>query len=261
MTTDAGGTPGGSTATGLPWTDWPTTASWGMVMEEMEKYLAGRRRRRTAPSVRPSRSALEAGRYNASVGRMFLSTDTSKPDRGSAPLQRRSRRSTTRYEEQLRCNWPSATTKPGAYIFTLNPTPGDDQKAKPPEYLATVFNIDTAREVALQRAKGNDLAEQAKGAEVHAADDTSWLDSLKQKQTDMSSGRWIYLVVLLVLIIEQAMAVRLSHHANPTISKPTRRRRGGVFARHAAVGCRGCGSRAGGGGTRKPARNESVTTV
>ena len=31
----------------------------------------------------------------------------------------------------------------------------------------------------------------------------------------MSSGRWIYLVILLVLILEQAMAVRLSYHTRP----------------------------------------------
>ena len=41
MTTDAGGTPGGTTPTGPPWTDWPATASWAMVMEEVQKYLAG----------------------------------------------------------------------------------------------------------------------------------------------------------------------------------------------------------------------------
>ena len=41
MTTDAGGTPVGATPTGPPWTDWPATASWAMVMEEVQKYLAG----------------------------------------------------------------------------------------------------------------------------------------------------------------------------------------------------------------------------
>ena len=50
---------------------------------------------------------------------------------------------------------------------------------------------------------------------MHSIDDTGWLDTLKQKQTDLSSGRWIYLVILLVLICEQAMAVRLSHHQRP----------------------------------------------
>ena len=215
MTTDAGGTPGGSNPTGPPWTDWPATASWGMVMEEMEKYLAGGGAEENRSVGTTFSVPLEAGRYTSSVGRMFLTTDTSKPDRGAAPLLR-----TDLGDQQLdtkngALQLTFSDTKPGAYIFTLNSTPGDNGKAKPPEYVSTVFNIDTVHEGALQRAKGNDLAEQAKGAEVHAADDTSWLDSLKQKPTDLSSGRWIYLVVLLVLIFEQAMAVRLSHHARP----------------------------------------------
>src|SRR5206468_1092756 len=87
--------------------------------------------------------------------------------------------------------------------------------AEKPDFLAAAFNTDTAREGALQRAAGNDLADQAKGAEVHSPDDSGWLDTLKQKQTDLSSGRWIYLVILLVLIAEQAMAVRLSYHTRP----------------------------------------------
>jgi hypothetical protein len=186
-----------------------------MVMEEMEKYLAGGGAEENRSVGTPFSISLEEGRYGALVGRAILTTDTSKPDRGSAPLQFNDigdqPLSTKGGSLQLSFSDP----RPGAYIFTLNPLPGEDGKAKPPEFLTTVFNIDTAREGALQRAKGNDLAEQAKGAEIHAADDTSWLDSLKQKQTDMSSGRWIYLVILLVLVMEQAMAVRLSHHGKP----------------------------------------------
>ena len=41
------------------------------------------------------------------------------------------------------------------------------------------------------------------------------IDALKQKPTDMSSGRWLYLVILLVLIAEQAWAVRISYHTKP----------------------------------------------
>ena len=146
MTTDAGGTPGGSTATGLPWTDWPTTASWGMVMEEMEKYLAGGGAEENRSVGTPFSISLEEGRYGALVGRAILTTDTSKPDRGSAPLQFNDigdqPLSTKGGSLQLSFSDP----RPGAYIFTLNPLPGEDGKAKPPEFLTTVFNIDTARE-------------------------------------------------------------------------------------------------------------------
>jgi hypothetical protein len=188
-----------------------------MVMKEMQKYLAGGGAEENRAVGSTMTVSLEPGRYTASVGRNFLSADTSptKSDRGTAPLER-----VDLGDQQLSTRAGASElafrdVRPGAYIFTLHPTEGADQKPRPPEFLATVFNIDTAREGPLQRARGNDLDDQAKGAEVHAADDTGWLDTLKQKQTDMSSGRWIYLVILLVLILEQAMAVRLSHHTRP----------------------------------------------
>jgi hypothetical protein len=81
--------------------------------------------------------------------------------------------------------------------------------------MAVAFNIDAQREGDLRRVHRDDLTQQAPGAEVHSPDDPTWLEGLKQKQTDLSSNRWIYLIILLVLIAEQAMAVRLSYHTRP----------------------------------------------
>ena len=214
MTTDAGGTPGGATPTGPPWTDWPATASWAMVMEEVQKYLAGGGAEENRAVGSTMNVSLEPGRYAASVGRSFLTADTApnKSDRGQAPIIREDLGDQPLSTNNSALELSFRDSRPGAYIFTLQPTPGDDQKPKPPEFLATVFNIDTRGP---SSAKGTDLDDQAKGAEVHSIDDTGWLDTLKQKQTDLSSGRWIYLVILLVLICEQAMAVRLSHHQRP----------------------------------------------
>ena len=50
---------------------------------------------------------------------------------------------------------------------------------------------------------------------IHSADDSSWVNLLKQKRDDFSTRRWLYLFILLVLIAEQAMAVRLSFHTRP----------------------------------------------
>jgi hypothetical protein len=111
------------------------------------------------------------------------------------------------------------TKRPGAYLFSLTWQKRDgDPAAAPsekPEYLAEVFNIDTVREGDLRRTNADEFKSTAKGAELHSVEDSLWLEGLKQKQTDLSSGRWIYLLILLVLIFEQAMAVRLSYHAQP----------------------------------------------
>ena len=101
--------------------------------------------------------------------------------------------------------------RPGDYLFTLTWQKRDgDPIAAPsekPEYMAAVFNIDSAREGDLRRTNADEFKSTAKGAELHSVEDLSWLEGLKQKQTDLSSGRWIYLLILLVLIFEQAMAV------------------------------------------------------
>ena len=52
-------------------------------------------------------------------------------------------------------------------------------------------------------------------APLHNIEDLSWIDDLKQKPTDLSSRRWLYLLILLVLIAEQAWAVRISYHTRP----------------------------------------------
>jgi hypothetical protein len=111
------------------------------------------------------------------------------------------------------------TKRPGAYLFALTWQKRDgDPVAAPsvkPEYVASVFNIDAAKEGDLRRTNADEFKSTAKGAELHSVEDLGWLESLKQKQTDLSSGRWIYLLILLVLIFEQAMAVRLSYHTQP----------------------------------------------
>jgi hypothetical protein len=50
---------------------------------------------------------------------------------------------------------------------------------------------------------------------VHSPDDTTWVSALKQRRDDFSTRHWIYLLIMLVLIAEQAMAVRLSFHTRP----------------------------------------------
>ena len=50
---------------------------------------------------------------------------------------------------------------------------------------------------------------------------------LKERRADLSESPWLYLLLLLVLLAEQAMAVRLSYHltgaeASPTVALGTR---------------------------------------
>jgi hypothetical protein len=121
---------------------------------------------------------------------------------------------------------------PGAYVFSLTRIKTDKDPpgtpAEQPDYAAVAFNVDAAREGDLRRANTDDLAQTTNKAPLHNIEDLSWVDDFKQKPTDLSSRRWLYLLILVALIAEQAWAVRLSYHAKPEDWRHGAERRGGV---------------------------------
>jgi hypothetical protein len=214
---------------GSPWSDWPNGAgqnSWVAVIAEMQKYLSGggSDENRSVGSTLVSR--FELGRYKPSANWVYLATETPKPgtfstnlalvrepklgaEPNALPLDNK--------DGSLQLNFNN-NKRPGAYLFamTWQKRDGDpvSAPAEKPEYFAEAFNLNTAREGDLRRTNADEFKSSAKGAELHSVEDSGWLEGLKQKQTDLSSGRWIYLVLLLMLIFEQALAVRLSYHRN-----------------------------------------------
>jgi hypothetical protein len=213
-----------------PWSDWPAgdkPDGWVAIVTEMQNYLSGGGADENRPVGSPFDPAFEAGRYKPSVNWAFLTTETPKGGkipqnlaliREPEPGKEQNKFSLDNRGGKLFLNFNDAR-RPGAYFFTLTwqKKEGDpaSSPSEKPEYLAEVFNIDTAHEGDLRRTNTDDFRSYAKGAELHSAEDVDWLERLKQKQTDLSSGRWLYLVILLVLIFEQAMAVRLSYHGRP----------------------------------------------
>ena len=114
--------------------------------------------------------------------------------------------------------------QPGAYLFTLTrkketlvPTPGDmtPNPLGDLDFVGVTFNVDATNEGDLRRANTDELEKHTLKAPLHNTEDLSWIDELKQKPTDLSSRRWLYLVILLLLIAEQAWAVRISYHTRP----------------------------------------------
>ncbi|HEV3443170.1 MAG TPA: hypothetical protein VG099_00940, partial [Gemmataceae bacterium] len=100
--------------------------------------------------------------------------------------------------------------KPGLYRFEL--TLRDDKGAvgaqPKTEQRAYVFNVD-AVESDLRRAAKEDL--EKNGAKLRNPG-TGWGSTLADRQSDLSESPWFYLVFLVILVIEQALAVHLSFH-------------------------------------------------
>lgn len=212
-----------TTTAGDQWTDWPSkggTPGWVAVVTEMQKYLSGGGSEENRVVGSPVGLTFDSTRYKPSVTRTFVTFDPPKDARagqpvtvttvnmGEQPLEAKDVNLLFRFNEAKR---------PGAYLFTFTRLKGQNDPAnappESPEFAAYTFNIDTAREGDLRRVGRDDLSRMAPKAAVHSPDDASWLDNLKQKRDDLSTRRWLYLLILIVLILEQAMAVRLSFHA------------------------------------------------
>jgi Aerotolerance regulator N-terminal len=106
---------------------------------------------------------------------------------------------------------------PGLYISELFDDNGGD---KPIARFAHVFNVDTTREGALQRVSSDDLDRNLVGKapkdriRVTGANAPGQL--LVPKKDDFSESPWLFLILLLVLVAEQALAVHLSFHLKNT---------------------------------------------
>jgi hypothetical protein len=193
-------------------------------MYEMQNYLRGGGAEENRTVGSPMEATFETGRYKPSVEWTYLTYDVARPDAATqnAPMIREpvlgQAVKTVPLDTKdgaLRLNFPD-TKKPGVYLFTLTwqKREGDPPSAPAtkPEYMAAVFNPDTEREGNLQRANTDNFTSAARGAELHTPDE-DYERTFEQRPTDMSSGKWIFLVILLVLIFEQALAVRLSYHS------------------------------------------------
>ena len=103
-----------------------------------------------------------------------------------------------------------AGATPASLHVTSPSSPG--KSPRPPLTEAVPVNVDSAIESDLKRASTEDIKQFTQGGFFHNAGDSDWVESLKNRRTDWSEMGWIFLIVLVVLILEQAMAVRLSYH-------------------------------------------------
>ncbi len=254
MTTDAGGTYGGKT-----WTDWPSGKghpSWVPIVLGMQGYLSGgggdtnlslgeRYFQEFEPGTRENK------RYKPEVGRHLLTIDVAKVNNAVAVYEPKSLGNQPLDQPANPTDAPpDAPPRPfqlaysdakaaGVYVFSLTRLKGDKDPpgtpAEQPDYAAVAFNVDAAREGDLRRANTDDLGTWTNKAPLHNTEDLSWIDDFKQKPTDLSSRRWLYLLILLLLIAEQAWAVRISYHTRPEDLEALAPSAAAAFAHHTTV--------------------------
>lgn len=211
------------TTAGEAWNDWASgwgKASFAPVMGELQKYLAGGGSEDNLSLGDTLRLTFDPTRYGPNVERTRITFD---------PLKDKEKKPTVVFEKlgaqtmeadkgRLLLTY-SGATEPGAYVFELNrlrdPAAPPNAPGAQSDYVAYAFNVDANHEGDLRRANSDDIAQMSEKSPLHSPDDLNWTDALQQKPSDLSSGRWLYLMLILILVVEQLMAVRLSHHSHP----------------------------------------------
>ncbi len=97
--------------------------------------------------------------------------------------------------------------QPGLYLSHLVDQNAPDKA--PIASFAHVFNVDTASEGDLRRVSSDELKQTL----IEPAKDTIRMsDELVPRKSEFSESPWLFLILLLVLVAEQALAVHLSFH-------------------------------------------------
>ncbi|MGF1582771.1 MAG: BatA domain-containing protein [Gemmataceae bacterium] len=100
-------------------------------------------------------------------------------------------------------------SEPGFYISRLV------HKDRPDKTLATfahVYNVDAEKEGDLKRAPDSAL-QQSAGDKFEILDDSISIDRFANKRTDLSESAVFFLLLMIILITEQALAVHLSYNS------------------------------------------------
>lgn len=200
-----------TTTVNAAWNDWPNGPArpyFVMLMLETQKYLAsvGSDANRLVGS--PLEIKVDAARFEPRLRRFFIREQAPDAAPGTGPIDQGE---TLGDIDGGRIRFIIAPPRePGVYRFDVAAkADGSDSTKHAP--LAFAFNVNTAVEGDLRRATRDDLAAAAPGMQLHAPG-SGLARILKDRKSDLSESPWFYLLLLVILVAEQALAVHLSYH-------------------------------------------------
>jgi hypothetical protein len=235
------------TTAGKAWNDWPggglASPTYPIVMMMLQKYLtsggedvnwtvcAPLRLPGTQEVVQtagtPVHIDLDATRYQAKMHCYFQPEVTEAPVGGGGEPPAPGRRAglTDKGEVlgagkggRVELTYDEAR-EPGVYLFDLFPVPAEAGADVKPEQRAFAFNVDTLAEGELRRAAREELERNPPATgplsdrgKITLNTGKSGFRELTQRQHDTSESPWVFLAFLVVLVLEQALAMHLSFH-------------------------------------------------
>lgn len=212
------------TTAGRSWNDWaggcPASWTYPMMILDLQKWLTGTGEESNFNVGAPLELALDAGRFEPKASLEFQPPPAPPKGEGALPESAKSDRVPLK-------DLPGATRdtvltyafnearQPGVYYLKLTPKPVPGQNAETEER-AFVYNVDTESEGDLKRASRESVERTGPGGErgrvTLVTPDMGLREHVAPKRKDASETPWLYLIILAVLIVEQALAVHLSFH-------------------------------------------------
>jgi hypothetical protein len=217
------------TSAGRNWNDWAgggmASPTYPVVMLNLQKYLTSVSDDSSRTLGTPLEINLDAESFQDRAKISFQRAPVEEKE-GAAPAAIAADEAAAREletvagkeDESKQLHFAFAKTRePGVYFVNIKGKPKANEAKEPQPYdEAFVYNVDTENEGNLKRA-AKDMLEQGGAGAAHGqvaliTPDMRLTDLLAPKRKDMSEAPWLYLVILIVLIIEQALAVHLSFH-------------------------------------------------
>jgi hypothetical protein len=224
-------TPAG-TASG--WNKWgggcPASWTYLVFLMDLQRFLTGQGGDLNRLVGEEVTFPLDATRYQNKVQASLLpqpdpdtGDGTAKP--GEKPAARELGTSAMENKDTVLTFVFNQSRRPGVYTFNFFPVQAGASEP-PPEPRPYAFNVDSVREGNLKRAPRERLERvransgDPKAAKITLRSPGDSYEAFKNRQPDASESPWLYLLFLLVLVVEQALAVHLSFHLKGNEAAP-----------------------------------------
>ena len=213
------------------WNEWgagsPVSWSYPVFVMDLQRFLSSEGSDRNKIVGDELKLSLDSTRYQPRVSGSYQLMEVSSTPGASAGANpvRIAEQPLVQREGLLDFTF-NQTAKPGSWFFEFFPNAPPDAKDTPAtEVEAYAFNVDAQAEGDLRRTSREKLEANRFASDPRAGKIALWspgdnYDSLKNRSPDASESPWLYLLFLIILIAEQALAVHLSYHLRGSEKAP-----------------------------------------
>jgi hypothetical protein len=201
-----------------------------LMKDSLQRYLCSTGGDFFLPLGKPFDFELDSSAYETKNVHTWLAQGNDRPAVDESKVKFQDLGAAEMREDGAAYKWTfPGGEKPGMYLFEFSPkAPEGNKKDFRPDVRAVSYNFDGEYESDLTRARSEDLKGIARVEKVETVDqkvppkklakETLIVYPPEVKDLGLSKSQWLYLGMLVILILEQAWAVRLSFHVRNSAS-------------------------------------------